>query len=74
MLLTKQAKEEIKMGLVIAYGISPEYFNKKIKALHEMKKALFDLSHVDYKKLDNELNDIIIQAFEELQKKEEKTA
>lgn len=74
MLLTKQAKEDIKMILIIAYGISPDYFNKKIKAMHELKKALFELSHVDYKKLDNELNNIIIEAFEELQKKEEKTA
>jgi hypothetical protein len=75
MTLTKNTKEDIKRTLIIAAGISPDYFTKKIKAMHDLQKALFELTGGDYKALDKELTEIIAAAADEIEAiQAEKTA
>ena len=75
MTLNKNTKEDIKKVLIIAYDISPDYYNKKIKLAWELRNILFDLTNGDYKKIDNEITEIIKEANQKiLANQEQKTA
>ena len=74
MILNKALKEDIKRGLIIAYNIDQNYYNKKVRQLFELRNNIFDLTNCNYKKIDKEITEILQAACNEITASQEKTA